>query len=608
MLISEAKIQEIREATDIVEIISGYVSLKKKGRNYFGLCPFHTEKTPSFSVNPEKQIFHCFGCGAGGNIFTFLMRHEGMSFTEAVKYLAKKAGIQLVFDKEETPRSQEAESLYLVNEFAARFFKENLFSPLGKQALEYLKNRGFSKEDLETFSLGFAPPGWENLVQFAKQEAQELSLLVRAGLVAQKGSREYYDRFRNRIIFPIQDLSGRIVAFAGRKLNDEEEGPKYINTPETEIYHKSRVLYGLYQGHQAIRELDYAIFVEGYTDVISLFSAGIKNVVATSGTALTEEQAKLIRRYTRKIFLMYDADTAGSTATLRGADILLANDLEVNIATLPESHDPDSFVREYGKQSVEKHLEEAQSIFDFKLNHLLQTPEENRTEAIRSILESLAQLKDSIRRSLLVRTLAERLAIHEKILWDELQFLLRRSKKAKKQPPSEIAKRLDHLSVVKKSKKEAAAEDLVKLLIHDWDLAAPLVFEQLDLNELNDSRYFAILNFMKNQYKAESYPNVTELVNHCYDVELASFIVQELEHESKTVEWADMNIPRWVNDCIITIKVDAIQKQIESLREEIRFAQQKGQSVQLLLRHCVELEQKKQALEKSRQINFVEKN
>ena len=257
--IPEHKVQEIREANDVFDLVSSYVTLKKKGRNYFGLCPFHQEKSPSFSVNPEKQIFHCFGCGVGGNVFTYMMRHEGMSFPEAVKFLAQRAGIPLEFEEIDESASRANESLYYINEFAARFFKETLFASSGKAALQYLKARGFSQDDIETFGIGLAPSGWDGLINHAKKEGVEPEQLSRAGLILQKSGGGAYDRFRNRVMFTIWNLSGRVVAFGGRKLTEEDDSPKYVNSPETTIYEKGKLLYGLYQNRDALCFRDQAV-------------------------------------------------------------------------------------------------------------------------------------------------------------------------------------------------------------------------------------------------------------------------------------------------------------------------------------------------------------
>ncbi|MFQ5824505.1 MAG: DNA primase [bacterium] len=591
MTIPEHKIHEVREATDIVDLVSGYVTLKKSGRNFFGLCPFHTEKTPSFSVNPEKQIFHCFGCGAGGNVFTFLMRHEGISFPESVKLLAQRAGIHLEYEERDESAVKENEAMFYINEFAARFFQESLFSSAGKVALNYLKNRGFELEEIKAFSLGYAPSGWANLITYAKNESIDLQLLFRAGMILQKEGGGYYDRFRDRIMFTIWNLSGRVVAFGGRKLNEEDDSPKYINSPETAVYEKGKLLYGLYQNRDEIRKLDRVIFVEGYTDLMSLVCSGIKNVVATLGTSLTEDHARLIRRYTKNVVLMYDSDTAGSVAALRGADILIENGLEVFMAILPEGQDPDSFVKKHGNQVVLEHLKTATSLFDFKLNQLLLKSSEQRSESIRSLLESLARLKDNIHRSLLLRKVSEKLEIDEKILWNELDTIVRQKRRGEA-ARSKFSQKFEEVSQVsKKDKADAALNDLIRILIHEWGMA-DFIFTNLIFENLKESKMLPILHFMKNHYEAKKRPKESELINNFNDIELSSFIINTLNEE-----WDEMDLKRWAADCISVIEIEKIQIELKEIREEIHRNQKEGKPVKELLQKCMEFEEKKKILQ-----------
>ncbi len=572
MTIPEYKVSEIRDATDVVDMVSGYVTLKKSGRNYFGLCPFHPEKTPSFSVNPEKQIFHCFGCGAGGNVFTFLMRHEGISFPESVKFLAQRAGIHLEFEERDEVSHKENETIYYINEFAVKFFQEQLFSNTGKSALAYLHSRGFKEADIQTFGLGYAPAGWDNLIHQAKQHSVSIEQLERAGLILKKEGGGYYDRFRDRVMFPIWNLSGRVVAFGGRKLSDADNSPKYINSPETAVYEKGKLLYGLYQTRDEIRKQDRAIFVEGYTDLMSLVTAGVKNVVATLGTSLTEDHARLIHRYTQNVALMYDSDTAGSAATLRGADILLAGGLEVSVATLPAGHDPDSFAKSVGAAGVAEVVERATNLFDFRLNQILNKPSEKRTESIREVLESLAKLHDSIKRRLLLRKISEVLAIEEKILWDELQYLVRQKRSAAGRP-SEVARRLNELGrTAKKSKKEAAVEDLLRILIREWGMA-DFVFNNLDTDEVADSGLISLVSYLKNLFKSGANLDVMDLINRFNEIELSSFIVNIL---SEKIE--GRNLLEEASDCIRAIKIDNLKKKKDEVNNQFIEAVKKGQS------------------------------
>lgn len=391
MRIPETKIDEIRSASNIVDVISSYVSLKKRGKNFLGLCPFHKEKTPSFNVSPDKQMYHCFGCGVGGNAFTFVMELEKVSFIEAVRTLADRAGITLPTEGGDTTQATENEGLYNVCRLAGLHFHENLMSTVeGKLALEYFHHRGFADETIRKFGLGYSMNSWDDLLKHAQAKDIDTTILEKAGLVIRREDNSgLYDRFRGRAMFPIFSPSGRPIGFGARKMREDDPVPgKYINSPETPVYVKSQNLYGLFHAKEAIREKENAILVEGYADLISVFQAGIENIIASSGTALTEEQILLIGRYAKNITLVYDADSAGSKATMRGVDMIIENGLEVKVAELPAGEDPDSFVRKHGGKEFQKLLDGAVTFLDFKARSfqqqgLLETPE-GQTRAVRS--------------------------------------------------------------------------------------------------------------------------------------------------------------------------------------------------------------------------------
>ncbi|RMF65877.1 MAG: DNA primase [Calditrichaeota bacterium] len=576
-------------ATDILDLVSGYLTLKKRGQNYFGLCPFHQEKTPSFSVNPEKQIFYCFGCQTGGNVFAFLMQYEGVSFPEAVKMLAQRAGIPLEFEEVDPAHTREVEALYSVNEFAARFYAHTLWSETGKAARDYLASRGLSDDDLRDYGLGYAASGWDHLVKRAQEEQVELSLLEKAGLVVKREAGGTYDRFRDRIIFPIYNLSGKVVAFGGRRLHDDQDTPKYINSPETAIYEKGKHLYGLYHGRDEVRKLDRAIFVEGYMDLLSLVCHGVRNVAATLGTALTTGQAHLIRRYTKNVVLMYDSDSAGSAATLRGADVLLAAGLAVSVAELPAGHDPDSFVREHGTAAVRELVAEAKNLFDYRLQQVAELPPQARTQGIRSLLQSLAKVPDRIDRSLLLARISQVLEINEKTLWDELESIIRQTRRRPARQ-SAVGRRLQGLTALAgRSRIEQAVEDLVRILLHHWDVAET-VFTDLP-ESVKDASKWPILAYLRNCFTSGGTPRETDLVHRFQELDLSAFIVRTFNEKLE-----GMDFTRWATDCVRTIKKHAIDMQLQSLREEILQLQQQGEPVTALLKRCMELEQAKNSL------------
>lgn len=431
MRIPDDKIDEVRSASDIVDVISAYVALKKRGKNYTGLCPFHQEKTPSFSVSAEKQMYYCFGCGAGGNVITFLMQHDKLSFVEAVRTLAERAGITLP-DESSSGQAQsgEQEALYQVVRVAALYYYDMLInSKEGIIGREYFKKRGFSDETIKRFGLGYSLQAWDGLLRHAAQGNVDAALLDKAGLIVKReeGTGQY-DRFRGRAMFPIFSPSGKVIAFGARKLRDDDKLAKYINSPETPIYNKSRALYGLSHGKEAIREKDYVVLVEGYADLITSAQAGINNIVASSGTALTVEQIRLINRYTHTIVLVYDADSAGSKAMMRGVDLVIEQGLEVRVAELPEGDDPDSFVRKAGGEAFQGLIDHAVSFLDFKTEFfrrlgMLGTAE-GRTRAIRSIVGTLALMRDELLRNVYLQQIASTYALPEGVIRRELDAAL----------------------------------------------------------------------------------------------------------------------------------------------------------------------------------------
>lgn len=430
MRIPESKIEEIRNSISIVDVISEYVQLRKRGKNFIGLCPFHTEKTPSFTVSEDKQIFHCFGCHAGGNVFKFLMDYKKISFVEAVQEIAEQQGIEISYDDEGYNEKQsEQEILYDINTEAARYFSNNLLNDEeGEIARNYFLKRNIKIQTMRAFGLGYALNGWENLVSYLKQKNIDLEKAVQLGLIGRNNDGRVFDRLAGRIIFPIFSPNGRVVAFAGRKLREDDSGGKYINSPESIIYVKGRILYGLSHAKDDIRKLDKAIIVEGYMDLISLYQAGIKNVVAVSGTALTDDQAQLLSRYTKNVILLFDADTAGIKASMRSIEILLRRDFEVKISTLPKGEDPDSFVNKFGKEAFEEIIKRAENFLEYQTEYyesqgMFNDPNK-MTVAIRELVKPVAIVDDELKRILLIRNIARKFNLREKLLESELDKAL----------------------------------------------------------------------------------------------------------------------------------------------------------------------------------------
>jgi DNA primase len=421
-----SQVDEVRAAADIVKVVGDYVKLRKAGANYMGLCPFHQEKTPSFAVHPAKQIFHCFGCGVGGDVFKFVMMIDNLTFPEALRRLGEKVGItvsETFGDATYDANAQVRAALYKLHEAAAKFFASQLGGTAeGRLARAYLEDRGLTDEVVGRFRLGYAPGDGQALTRHLSG-GYESELLEKSGLVVRDSERgRHYDRFRRRIVFPIANDSGKVVAFAGRALGDEQ--PKYLNSPETPIFTKGRVLYHLDRAAQAIRKLDYAILVEGYMDCIAVASSGIENVVASCGTSLTEGQIRLLARYTRRVVVNYDPDSAGVAATERSLGLLLEEGFEAKVLALPGGLDPDSFVRKEGSGRYRELLAGAPSYIDYLTDravatHGVSTPE-GKVGAANVVMPYLARVPNPMLRAELANRLAERLHLDQRLLQEEL--------------------------------------------------------------------------------------------------------------------------------------------------------------------------------------------
>ncbi|MDD3656669.1 MAG: DNA primase [Atribacterota bacterium] len=421
---SEEILDEIRNRIDIIAIISEYVPLKKSGKSYKGLCPFHQEKTPSFMVDSERQIFHCFGCGEGGNIFTFIMKMEKVNFPEAVKLLANKAGVQLpVNDKQNIKNVQEKELIFQLNDLAADYYHKNLFLPQGKRALDYLMKRSFSKDIIKKFRLGYALPGFEHLVKILYSKKIPQTDLFKAGLVSRSNKTgKAIDYFRDRIIFPIFNLQGKLIAFGGRVLDDKL--PKYINSPETLVYNKAKNLYGLFQAKKSIRQKNQVIIVEGYTDLLMAHQHGFENVVASLGTALTNQQIDLVKRFADEILIAFDADTAGKSATLRSLSMIKKAGMNIRIVTLPPESDPADILLKKDKIFFIDLLKKALPLIDYKLEVLLQqynpTSSGGKLSIIKELFQDLSDINSDIELRNEVKKIAERLDLTEESIFKDL--------------------------------------------------------------------------------------------------------------------------------------------------------------------------------------------
>ncbi len=433
MAISNETINEIKTRADILEVVGDFVDLKKAGSSYRGLSPFTNEKTPSFYVSPSKEIYKCFSSGKGGDAISFIMELEGINYIEALKFLANKYGIEVEEEEqtdEQIQAQNERESLFIILNFAKDYFAETLWEhEEGKSiGLSYFKERGFSEETIKKFDLGYSLDTWDGFMKAAEKKGYKREIMEKAGLILASENKTY-DRFRGRVMFPIHNVAGKAIAFGARILTNNKKQPKYINSPETEVYHKSNIVYGIHQAKQEIRNSDMCYLVEGYTDVISMHQSGVTNVVSSSGTSLTKEQIGLIGRYTKNITVLYDGDNAGIKASFRGIDLILEHDLDVKAVVFPEGEDPDSFSRSMSSEAFTDYLKEnAKDFITFKTNVLTDGGKKvdpaSKVQVIRDVIASIALIPDGIKRSVYIQSCAHQLEIEEQVLLSELNKLL----------------------------------------------------------------------------------------------------------------------------------------------------------------------------------------
>ncbi|MDD4878993.1 MAG: DNA primase [Candidatus Omnitrophica bacterium] len=565
MAFSEQVLEEIQSKADIVEIVGSYIPLRRAGRNYKANCPFHKEKTPSFMVSPSKQIFHCFGCGAGGNVFGFVMKMENLDFPEAVRALAEKTGVELPrFTRSQFETSGYALQIYKLNELAASFYSSMLSgTDAGRRAASYLKERGVSDDIAAKAKLGFAPDDWSGLINFAKGKGVSVELLERAGLVMPREGGGHYDRFRNKIIFPIFDIKNRVVAFGARVLDNSL--PKYINSPETEVYIKSRHLYGFNFSLQAVKEKDFCIIVEGYLDFLVPYQNGITNIAASLGTSLTELQARLIKRYTKNVVMLYDGDSAGEAASLRGLDIFLQEGMQVRVATLPKGFDPDSFVRAKGAGEFDSLIAGAADLFDYKLGVLASRYDAKRSsdkaKMCAEMLPTIAKVSDAVLKSEYVKRLGERLQVSEGALLSELK---------KVRPDREYEPSEELSSSAGKSQAAMAEKIIIGLMLDDPETIAQ-VKEALKAEDFTDGGTRKIAEEIFSSYGDGKSFKPAQLINKLAESELTALIA---EATSLTDDIKDR--AKNLSDCIRWMRCNNGKSRLSELQNLIKAAQMMG--------------------------------
>jgi len=553
-------IDQIRQSANIAELASQYTKLQQRGHRHVGLCPFHSEKTPSFYLDDDKQLYHCFGCGAGGDIFTLVMEKENLSFPEAVRLLAEKYNIAMPESKAFSPEYQSLkESIYKVTEDSLAFFRKNLNNTEeGKRALEYLHKRGIQPQIIQTLKLGYALNSWDGLISAFKRKKIAPSILEQAGLILRRQNKEgHYDRFRGRIIFPIfNDRTGKVVAFGGRSLFDEN--PKYLNSPDTPVYSKGKLLYGLNYSRDSIREQDALILVEGYTDFLSLFQNGVTNVAASLGTSLTSQQIDLIRRrYTNRIFACYDADRAGRKASFRVVSLCFEQGSEISVTLLPKGDDPDSYMTQKGPEAFLNLVKNSSSGLKYVIDYLSAgqrpTTPEAKAKVAREVLKEINKVPDAIIRSEYLKHTSEILDI------DEQEF--RKAVSGKKGRTSQAP--------APKSEFLTAEKRLLQIIFEDSEVAA-YVFEELKENDYRELRSEPILKLIKESLKKKQIPNLYEFKSGIDETLFKAFtqILQENNEQKPTLAEA--------GDLIDTLRKKNWQDQRVQIQKQISLHEQSG--------------------------------
>lgn len=567
-MIENTIIDEIREKTDIVSVVSDYVALRKRGKNYLALCPFHSEKTPSFTVSQDKQIFHCFGCNEGGNVFSFLMKIENISFLEAAKLLADKLGIPFSApDNFKPAKSSDNDKLYAINELAAQFYETQIDG--SDIAKDYIKKRGLNKQVLSTFRIGYSPDNWDQAYRFLASKGFLPKDIEKAGLIIpRENNSSYYDRFRNRLMFPIFDVKGRAVGFGARSLDGLPAGqagsePKYINSPDSPVYNKSNILYGLNLSKEHIKSSDSVLIMEGYMDLISAYSSGLKNVVASSGTSLTANQAKLVRRYTNNFILVFDSDAAGSLASERSIELLKELDIYPKIAVLSGGKDPDEILLKEGKEKLEELIKGAVPWLRYKLRRVISRynikEPEGKAKAVKEAAIVLSKEKDRIIRDEYIKLFSSKLNIDLDSMLSEVKRLDYFGKHSKKGKNDFINKPA--------SKIEKAERTLIKIAVEDAP-ARQAIIKDLSGNDFSDSMKKSIFETIVSSSDIQE-ENIYSLIVDALQTEEEkkefSRIIME-EHEM-------MDQEKTVQDCINVIKSNNLKGRIEALRDKISIAE-----------------------------------
>ncbi|MEJ2544721.1 MAG: DNA primase [Calditrichaceae bacterium] len=596
--IHDDKIDEIRSSINIVNYINQFINLKKAGQNYKGLCPFHTEKTPSFVVSPEKQIFHCFGCGKGGNLFTFMMDYEKLSFMDAVTKAAEYAGITIPRYEEDKAKTDYFQNLYHINETACTYFEKNLFKSQFKTWLKYFLDRKISETTIKKFRLGYAADTYESLLNQLKKSGIDLDEAVKLGLIQKKErGTGHLDKFRHRIIFPFYNISGKIIGFGGRKLREEQQ-PKYLNSPESPIYKKGEILYGLNFAISAIREEGFVFLVEGYFDLLRLYESSYKNVVASSGTALTENQAKLIRRYTKDVYIVYDGDSAGIKAAIRNAYIIEKQGLNASIVAIPDGDDPDSFILSKGTKAFDKLVNERMVPVQFQINQFIyEYPNpsiEQKQSFSAELLDELADFDDQIKIGIYVQQLSEKLQINESMLVSQLNRI--------KHNKSRYA----NLSRSDNDKTEVGTEPQIRAGLYNAEMGIISLLLQSNAQIRNYIIENASNELFENKSTLSLYEHVIQEIE-----DIGSISLDQLMNEFKqddtmknliseiALTLDDLSL-KFARDCVYQLKKRQLDKKAIEIQEMIKSEADSEDSVEHYSKQIIQIRQEIHKLDMER--------
>lgn len=615
MRIPELKINEIRNSVNIIDVVHNYVALKKRGKNFLGLCPFHQEKTPSFTVSEDKQIFHCFGCGAGGDVFKFLMSYKNISFMESVQEIAEQAGIKLTIANNTISEEQtEQELLYEINVFAAKYFSDNLLnSDACDNARQYFKNRNIKTSMQKIFGLGFAKPEWSDLSSLLKENGIDLKKAADLGLIEKKADGSYYDKFRGRVIFPIFSANGRVIGFGGRILEDDKNAAKYLNSQESLIYSKRRSLYGLFHSKDEIRKMDRVLLVEGYMDLISLFQNGIKNVVASSGTSLTDDQVQLLSRFTKNIIVLFDADSAGQKAALRSIEILLKQNFEVKVVSLPEGEDPDSYIQKHNKEEFENVILKAKNFLEYQTEQFeksgMLTEPASQVKAIRELVKTIALIDDELKRNIYIKSISKRFGLREKLVESELDkyFDEIHVKEIRQINLKDITVENNLISPKTNSeyskKLSSFEKELITLMFEGNKNVLGIIFDHISPDDFENPNVKSLAELVFENFRKDIF-SPAAIIEKISDDEIKDYIIKlSLTQEAISKHWEEMNngekieldYETYANDLVKSYRITKIDEGIENLTNELSKLSD-DEEVIIKMKHIRELQQEKKLI------------